>query len=364
MMRAVPRLPGRRDAPALAHDRARRSRCFVASLVGDAASCRSSSSRPPTGPSCWSICSCRRTPRSMPREASSTQLRSDARRAIPTSSAGAPMSGAARSASTCRSTSSSPNDFFAPGGHRHQGRRGARPAAAQARRRAGRTNSRASSRASAPLELGPPVGWPVQYRVSGPDPAEVRDDRAAARAGRSRPNPRRSADQLRLDGARAQAAGPSRPGPGAPARPQLAGVAGVLNAVVTGIAGHAGARRHLSDRRRRARRPTSSASRSTTLRNAAGPAAERPHRAAQPVRDLRVRAGVSADLAPRPRADPHRAGRRGAAASLPATVVVERSRRRSPSCTRDAAARLPRSRSAARSRRAPSRRPRSSPWCR
>jgi multidrug efflux pump subunit AcrB len=26
----------------------------------------------------------------------------------------------------------------------------------------------------APLELGPPVGWPVQYRVSGPDPSEVR----------------------------------------------------------------------------------------------------------------------------------------------------------------------------------------------
>ena len=26
-----------------------------------------------------------------------------------------------------------------------------------------------------PLELGPPVGWPVQYRVSGPEPAEVRE---------------------------------------------------------------------------------------------------------------------------------------------------------------------------------------------
>ena len=26
----------------------------------------------------------------------------------------------------------------------------------------------------APLELGPPVGWPVQYRVSGPDPEKVR----------------------------------------------------------------------------------------------------------------------------------------------------------------------------------------------
>jgi len=26
-----------------------------------------------------------------------------------------------------------------------------------------------------PLELGPPVGWPVQYRVSGPDPDQVRE---------------------------------------------------------------------------------------------------------------------------------------------------------------------------------------------
>ena len=26
-----------------------------------------------------------------------------------------------------------------------------------------------------PLELGPPVGWPVQYRVSGPDIVQVRE---------------------------------------------------------------------------------------------------------------------------------------------------------------------------------------------
>ena len=26
-----------------------------------------------------------------------------------------------------------------------------------------------------PLELGPPVGWPIQYRVSGPELSEVRD---------------------------------------------------------------------------------------------------------------------------------------------------------------------------------------------
>ena len=29
--------------------------------------------------------------------------------------------------------------------------------------------------ASSPLELGPPVGWPMQYRVSGPDKNEVRE---------------------------------------------------------------------------------------------------------------------------------------------------------------------------------------------
>ena len=28
---------------------------------------------------------------------------------------------------------------------------------------------------SVPLELGPPVGWPLKFRVSGPDPARVRD---------------------------------------------------------------------------------------------------------------------------------------------------------------------------------------------
>ena len=25
-----------------------------------------------------------------------------------------------------------------------------------------------------PLELGPPVGWPIKYRVSGDDPQQVR----------------------------------------------------------------------------------------------------------------------------------------------------------------------------------------------
>ena len=50
----------------------------------------------------------------------------------------------------------------------------------------------------APLELGPPVGWPVQYRVSGPDVEKVRDialDLAKAMGKKSHCH----ADQFRLD---------------------------------------------------------------------------------------------------------------------------------------------------------------------
>ena len=45
-----------------------------------------------------------------------------------------------------------------------------------------------------PLELGPPVGWPVQYRVLGPDPTELGDiamdlaDLVAANPGTRRVN--------------------------------------------------------------------------------------------------------------------------------------------------------------------------------
>ena len=44
-----------------------------------------------------------------------------------------------------------------------------------------------------PLELGPPVGWPLQYRVSGPDADQVRDIafKVAQVAGLGRPTSRR-----------------------------------------------------------------------------------------------------------------------------------------------------------------------------
>ena len=47
-----------------------------------------------------------------------------------------------------------------------------------------------------PLELGPPVGWPVKYRVSGPDFARARDRAAGCRpVGGDRGN---APHQLRL----------------------------------------------------------------------------------------------------------------------------------------------------------------------
>jgi multidrug efflux pump subunit AcrB len=54
-----------------------------------------------------------------------------------------------------------------------------------------------------PLELGPPVGWPVQYRVSGPDLTEVRTIALQARPD-SRLRQQSATGKFRLDGAGAQ----------------------------------------------------------------------------------------------------------------------------------------------------------------
>ena len=59
----LPSLPRAGDALALDHA-SRDARPVRAFRARACASCRSSSSPPPTGPSCWSTCSCRRTPRS------------------------------------------------------------------------------------------------------------------------------------------------------------------------------------------------------------------------------------------------------------------------------------------------------------
>ena len=70
----------------------------------------------------------------------------------------------------------------------------------------------------------------------------------------------------------------------------------------------------------------------STLRSPAAAASGRAHRAAEPGRELRFRSGISADLAPRPRADPDCAGRcarrrdAGRRRSLRSTPAIEKLR--------------------------------------
>ena len=103
-----------------------------------------------------------------------------------------------------------------------------------------------------PLELGPPVGWPVQYRVSGPDPAQVRE--IALKLGQTMgENSNLQAGQFRLDGAVARGQGPYRPGSGAAAGIELADAGRNSERRHVGNADHSSPRRHLSHQCRRAR---------------------------------------------------------------------------------------------------------------
>ena len=172
--------------------------------------------------------------------------------------------------------------------------------------------------AISPLELGPPVGWPVQYRVSGPDKDEVREIALRlARSSAANPHTKR----VNFDWIE-------------PAREVRVRI-DQDQARLLGLSSRTHRRRdqHRDLRHARSRRCATTSISSTSLRaprrsrsvacdvaHPAGAAAERANGAAQPVRDLRVRAGISADLAPRPRADADRAGR--CAAGGPAGRVV------------------------------------------
>ena len=156
-----------------------------------------------------------------------------------------------------------------------------------------------------PLELGPPVGWPIQYRVRGPDKDEVTQiAQRLAQVIAANPETRRvnfdwmePARQLRLkiDQDQARQLGVSS-----------ATIAAGPQRLDYRLDGDAGARRHLSRRRRRARR-RQGARDGGDAALAGGPDPRRAHRAPQPVREPRVRGGVPARLAPRPGADAHRA---------------------------------------------------------
>ena len=84
-----------------------------------------------------------------------------------------------------------------------------------------------------PLGLGPPVGWPVQYRVSGPDLAEVRDI-AMRLAGRDGAGAWPAARQFRLDRTGAQVRIRIDQDQARLLGLSSQALAGVLNTVVTG----------------------------------------------------------------------------------------------------------------------------------
>ena len=159
-----------------------------------------------------------------------------------------------------------------------------------------------------PLELGPPVGWPVQYRVSGPDLAQVRSialrlgQTMGADANLRRVNfdwmePSRKVriqidqDQARLLGLSSQA------------------LAEVLNTVMTGTP-ITQLRDNIYLINVVARAQDEQRVSLSTLRGAAAAAPEWPHRAAEPSCDLRFRAGIPIGLAAPARADIDGPGRR------------------------------------------------------
>ena len=189
------------------------------------------------------------------------------------------------------------------------------------------------------LDIGPPVGRPVQYRVSGPDIQKVRElaqelggvvgaqSRCSATSPTTGTSRRASSRSTCCRTRRASSA----------SRPQ--DIATALNGIVGGIDGHAGARRHLSGQCRRPRRGDAERGSIETLQNLQLPGQQRPVRAARRGRELPLRDGAAGGLAARPACRP--------SPSRPASST-RRSRRRSstqlePTCAsirRNAAGRL------------------------
>ena len=200
------------------------------------------------------------------------------------------------------------NDFFSQAVVVAKNVAGARAAPREARRRRWLSNCRASSRACR--------RWSLARRSAGrcntesAAPTLPRCASIALRLGRSHGRGRESpTGQFRLDGAVAQGAHPDRSGSGPPAGPELAGAwPNVLNTVMTGTP-ITQVRDDIYLSRCRRPRPGRAADLAIDLARAAASAPERAHGAAEPGRELRIRAGISVDLAAPARADLDGAGR-------------------------------------------------------
>ncbi len=158
-----------------------------------------------------------------------------------------------------------------------------------------------------PLELGPPVGWPIQYRVRGAVPDEVRAIafKVAEIIGS---DPSAQKRQLQLDGPGAHDQDPGRPGSSAPPWPELAGPGSSAQHGRVRRHRHPGAQRHLS-RRCAGARLRGAAHVADDDPHASGAAAERAERSPEPDRLRRLRPGISHRLASGSAAHGDRAGR-------------------------------------------------------
>ena len=134
--------------------------------------CRSSSSRPRTGRSCWWTCSCRRTRRSTRRGTCLARV-DQLLAGDPDVDHWSTYVGQGAVRFYLPLNVQLPNDFF---GQLVVVTKGlAQRERVQAKLEQALATGFPSVVARVyPLELGPPVGWPLQYRVSGVDPGQVR----------------------------------------------------------------------------------------------------------------------------------------------------------------------------------------------
>ena len=142
--------------------------------------------------------------------------------------------------------------LLCPGRGRHQGAQAAPRRAGPAGEGVQRRTSTTLMARVTPLELGPPVGWPLKFRVSGPDPPETRElAQAFAQVLGQNPGTRNINydwnEPAKVDQGR------GRPGSRPRARHHLAAARQQHQCRAVGHPDHAAARCHLSDRHRRAR---------------------------------------------------------------------------------------------------------------
>ena len=158
------------------------------------------------------------------------------------------------------------------------------------------------------FNFGPPVGFPVQFRVIGPDP-EHRARHRLQGARRHEAESKRRGAAARLERAVALPEARGRPGPGEGARPHPAGrLAGARHADL-GRAGHDHPRRYREGRRGRARSAVRTA-RPRPRRRPHRDLAQRRRRAAAADRQDRVCPRGADHVAAQPRHGDHGADRR------------------------------------------------------